>query len=180
MKKYSEVSRRYAMALFELLGGKKTEDTLKQLRKVLAEIANPKLKNLLSSPVLSRQEKGIVIAQITASLSLDEQVEGLLSTMASKDRLGNFEEVVTCFEAISDEKNNVLRGEVLSAGDLSKSEKAEIEQAISKFTGYQLLLDYKKDPTLIGGITANVGSYTFDGSLNTQLMKLKEEVSKAN
>lgn len=180
MKKYSEVSKRYAKALFETLGGDKEEIALQQLRKVQAKTENKELKKLLSSPVLSRKEKGIAISQITASLSLNENINGLLSIMAAKDRLGNLDEVVSCFEAISDEKNNVLRGDVLSATEIDQTEKKEIERAIEKFTKRKPLLDYKTDEKLIGGISARAGSFTFDGSLSTQLLRLKEEVSKAN
>jgi len=180
MKKYSEVSRRYAKALFELVAGTKVEDTLKQLRKVQAAVDNPKIKDLLSSPVLSRKEKGLVVAQVVSNLGLTDMVENMLSVLADKDRMSIFDEVVACFEMISDEKNNVLRGDVFSASKLSEKDKSEVEEAISKFTGRQLLLDYKDDPSLIGGITAKVGSYTFDGSLNTQLSKLKEQVTRSN
>jgi F-type H+-transporting ATPase subunit delta len=177
MRQYSEVSKRYAKALFEITGLSNAEDTLTELRKIHAAVSNPKIHDLLCSPVLSRKEKVLVIDQVLANLNVKDATENLLKLMASKDRMALFEEVVACFETISDEKNNVLRGKVCSASELSKKEKAEVEGVIAKFTGNQLLLEYKEDPELIGGILAEVGSYTFDGSLRTQLLKLKEQVS---
>ncbi len=178
MRVTSEVSKRYAKALFELVAQNKAEEVLKELRSVQAAFNNDKLKNVIVSPVLSRKEKEIIVGQIMSGLDLREEVEGLVKLLALKDRLSIFSDVVQAFETISDEKNKVLRGVVKSAGALSDAEKSEIEEAISKFTGYQLLLDYKEDPSLIGGMIAQVGSHTFDGTLNTQLMKLKEEINR--
>lgn len=178
MKATSEVSRRYAKALYELVSKNKPEEVLKQLRKVQEIFSNEKLKDVVVSPVLSRKEKAAIAHQVTASLNLVTEVEGLINLLAEKDRLNIFAEVVQAFENINDEKNKVSRGIVKSAITLTASEKEEIEDAISKFTGYQLLLEYKEDPSLIGGLIAQVGSYTFDGTLNTQLMKLKEEINR--
>lgn len=180
MKANSEVAKRYAKALFEAIGGAKTEDALAQLRRAQEILSQPKLNDLLSSPVLSRKEKVMVVEQSISDLKLGTEVANLLKLLAIKDRIENLDEVVSSFERISDEKNNVLRGVVKSSTKLSDSEKDEIESAIEKFTGNQLLLDYKEDPKLVGGVLAQVGSYTFDGTLETQLTKLKEQVSRSN
>lgn len=180
MKANSEVAKRYAKALFEALGGTKTEQALKDLRQAQTILSQEKLNDLLSSPVLSRKEKVLVVEQSIASMNLGTEVQNLLKLLATKDRIASLDGVVSCFETISDEKNNVLRGVVSSSEKLSEADKAEIEGAISKFTGNQLLLEYKEDPKLVGGVLAKVGSYTFDGTLETQLTKLKEQVTRAN
>jgi F-type H+-transporting ATPase subunit delta len=149
-----------------------------QLRKVDELFQSPKLKDAISSPVLSRKEKQMISAQLTGSLKLDSEVYGLIQLLAMKDRMAIYSDVVMAFEMISDEKNKVLRGTVTSASALSTSEREEVEAAISKSTGFQLLLDFKEDKDLVGGLIATVGSFTFDGTLNTQLLKLKEEINR--
>lgn len=181
MKANTEVAKRYAKALFEALGGAaKSETALADLRQAQGILGQKKLNDLLSSPVLSRKEKVMVVEQSIANMKLGIEVQNLLKLLAIKDRIGSLDSVVSSFETISDEKNNVLRGVVSSSEKLSKADKEEIESAISKFTGNQLLLEYKEDPTLVGGVLAHVGSYTFDGTLETQLTKLKEQVNRAN
>jgi F-type H+-transporting ATPase subunit delta len=180
MKANSEVAKRYAKALFAAIGGAKTEEVLTQLREAQSILGQPKLHSLLSSPVLSRKEKVMVVEQSIANMKLSAEVEGLLKLLATKDRIGVLDSVVSSFETISDEKNNVLRGVVTSSEKLSKADQEQIKDAISKFTGNQLLLEYKEDPGLIGGVLARVGSYTFDGTLDTQLTKLKEQVNRSN
>jgi F-type H+-transporting ATPase subunit delta len=180
MKTNSEVAKRYAKALFGVIGGAKTEDILTQLRSAQEILTQPKLGNLLSSPVLSRAEKVMVVEQSIANMNLSTEVQNLLKVLATKDRINVLDSVVSSFEMISDEKNNVLRGVVTSSEKLSKVDQEQIKDAISKFTGNQLLLEYKEDPSLVGGVLAHVGSYTFDGTLDTQLTKLKEQVNRNN
>lgn len=175
----TEVAKRYAKALFEALGETaKSETALTELRKAQSILGQSKLKGLLSSPVLSRKEKVMVVEQSIAGMNLGIEVQNLLKLLATKDRVEALDSVVLCFETISDEKNNVLRGVVSSSEKLSSAHKEEIENAIAKFTGSQLLLEYKEDPALVGGVLAHVGSYTFDGTLDTQLTKLKEQVNR--
>jgi F-type H+-transporting ATPase subunit delta len=180
MKTNSEVTKRYAKALLEVLGGAKTEEILTQLRQAQSILGQPKLHSLLSSPVLSRKEKVMVVEQSISNMNLNKEVESLLKLLATKDRIGSLDGVVSSFEALSDEKNNVLRGVVMSSEKLSKADQEQVKDAITKFTGNQLLLEYKEDPSLIGGVLAKVGSYTFDGTLDTQLTKLKEQVNRNN
>lgn len=180
MKANSEVAKRYAKALFEAVGESKTDDSLRQLRDAQSILSQPKLRDLLSSPVLSRKEKELVVDQSISDMKLSQEVLNLLKLLAAKDRINILDETVLSFETISDEKNNVLRGTVTSSQKLTDAEKEEIESVISKFTGNQLLLEYNEDPALVGGVLAKVGSYTFDGTIETQLTKLKEQVTRAN
>lgn len=180
MKANSEVAKRYAKALFEAVGESKAEESLRELRSAQQILSQPKLENLLSSPVLSRKEKELVVDQSISDMNLAQEVLNLLKLLAAKDRINILDQMVASFETINDEKNNVLRGVVSSSQKLTDAEKEEIESAIAKFTGNQLLLEYAEDPKLVGGVLAKVGSYTFDGTIETQLTKLKEQVNRAN
>lgn len=173
----SEVSKRYARALFSTVSNAGSDKILTQLRSVRDLLAHEKVNNLVCSPVLSQEERVEVLEKLSASLALDKDIHAFIRVLATKDRLSIFDEIVNSFEAISDEQNKVLRGVVRSKEELSTPERNEIEKSITDFTGAQLILEYVKDPGMIGGVYAQVGSYTFDGSLDTQLKKLKEQVT---
>ncbi len=173
----SEVSKRYARALFGTVSNAGSDKVLTQLRSVRDLLNHDKVSSLVSSPVLSQEERVEVLEKLSASLALDKDIHAFIRVLAMKDRLSIFDEIVNSFEAISDEQNKVLRGVVKSREDLSTPERKEIEKSIADFTGAQLILEYVKDPNMIGGVYAQVGSYTFDGSLDTQLKKLKEQVT---
>ncbi len=104
----------------------------------------------------------------------------LIKLLAAKDRLVIFSEVVLSFETISDTQNKVLRGEVKSKEELSTEERSALEKRIKDFTGAKLILEYKRTDEILGGVIAQVGSFTFDGTLDTQLSKLREQIAHNN
>ena len=46
-------------------------------------------------------------------------------------------------------------------------------------TRREVILDSKTDPSIIGGVVTQVGATLFDGSLRTQLERMREELKRA-
>jgi F-type H+-transporting ATPase subunit delta len=61
---------------------------------------------------------------------------------------------------------------------LGPEQRQLLETRISKVTGKKVILEYKTDESLLGGLVAEVGSLTFDDSLDTQLKLLNEELKR--
>jgi F-type H+-transporting ATPase subunit delta len=56
----------------------------------------------------------------------------------------------------------------------------EIEQSLARLTGRTVTMATRVDPALIGGIVARIGGTIYDGSLATQLEKMRQQfVEKA-
>jgi F-type H+-transporting ATPase subunit delta len=49
---------------------------------------------------------------------------------------------------------------------------------VAQVTGKKVILEYKEDASLLGGLIAEVGSLTFDDSLETQLRTMNEELKR--
>jgi uncharacterized protein YbcI len=66
--------------------------------------------------------------------------------------------------------------------ELKKSLKVKvIKEKLEKLTGKKVVLEYHEDKSLIGGLVAQVGSFSFDDSLETQLRLMREDLKrKAN
>ncbi len=52
------------------------------------------------------------------------------------------------------------------------------EGALQKLTGRKVRLTEQVDPELIGGAVTTVGSTVYDGSLRTQLSKLRRQMTQ--
>lgn len=174
----SEISRRYARALYQVLGEGKREQAMEQLSLLSLALGEGDLQKLVNSPALSKKEKLEIVDRVEQSQEMDSDVLSFVKLLVEKDRVSKLGEIARSFEEISDRANRVLRGEVVSSSELSDPEKEKIEKAISDKTQSRLVLDYKVQPGLVGGVCARVGSYTFDGALATQLKKLKEQISE--
>ena len=51
-----------------------------------------------------------------------------------------------------------------------------LRDRLAQATGRQVTMTTKVDPELIGGVVARVGSTVYDGSVATQLAKMREKL----
>jgi F-type H+-transporting ATPase subunit delta len=62
---------------------------------------------------------------------------------------------------------------------LSAQETARLREAIAAMTGRTIVLDTRTDPDIIGGLVTQVGAIQFDGSLRTQLERMRDALKGA-
>ncbi len=73
----------------------------------------------------------------------------------------------------------VVRAEVTTAAPIGEERTAALRQGLANATGRQVLLDVRVDPALVGGAVARIGSTVYDGSVTTQLEKMKQQLVEA-
>ena len=178
--KITEVSRRYAKALIALVKQQsKHTQALGELQ-AIAKIfkADPSIRAYFESPLVGPEAKKMVVLNTFKTQGLLPEVFSLLTLLAEKDRMGQFEEIVEAYEQQMDVEQNITRGSVKSAKVLSDADKKDLEGRIGKLLNKKIILTYKEDPTLLGGVVAQAGGWTFDDSIETHLIKLNEELNR--
>jgi F-type H+-transporting ATPase subunit delta len=70
----------------------------------------------------------------------------------------------------------VIRGNVTTAVALNEQKLRLLEQGLSRATGRKVILESTVDPSIIGGVVTRLGSTVYDGSVTTQLNRLKESL----
>ena len=65
-----------------------------------------------------------------------------------------------------------VRGSVTSAAKLGDAQVEALKKQLEAITQRSVVLDTKVDPSLLGGVVAQVGSHMYDGSLRSQLAEL--------
>jgi F-type H+-transporting ATPase subunit delta len=78
-----------------------------------------------------------------------------------------------------DQQAGRVRATVTSAGPLGEHQLERLREAIGRMTGRSIVLEAKTDPSLIGGVVAQVGAKLLDGSLRTQLERMRDELKNA-
>jgi len=86
--------------------------------------------------------------------------------------------VLEAFRTRLRELHRVLEAEVTTAIPLEPEQQAALQQRLGAATTRQVTLTTKVDPSLIGGVVARIGSTVYDGSLATQLAKLKGRLAE--
>lgn len=180
MKKYSEIASRYAAALFSLSSDQAQHNKVFSDIRALSQLFNSddEISQFINSPLVkSNEREGALIAAMEKA-NVSEDVKKFVLLLARKNRLSVFDEIVLSFQDKADEANGVTRGEVRSSYSLTPEERKQIEEIVAKATGKNVILTYKVDSTVIGGLIAEVGSYTFDDSIDLHLRKMKEELNR--
>jgi F-type H+-transporting ATPase subunit delta len=75
------------------------------------------------------------------------------------------------------ERLGIVVAQISSAHALGDAEKQELEKALRVRTGKQVRMRFSIDSGLIGGVTAQVGSTIYDGSVRGQLDRLRSELA---
>ena len=178
--RYTQLASRYARAIYTLAKDTGTEDAVFDEMRVVAEVLNgdADVAAFLASRMIRPADKMKVIAKLTESVKMQDALKNFLGTLARKGRLPLFAQTVDAYQLINDEAHGVTRGTVRSATVLDPEERKQISELVSRATKKQVVLTYKEDPALLGGLVAEVGSLTFDDSLISHLKRMNEQLTR--
>jgi F-type H+-transporting ATPase subunit delta len=98
-----------------------------------------------------------------------------LRVTAQKGRLGEIEEIHREFERLCAEEERVLEVELTTAYELSDEEAKEILDQIEQASGRKVVAKRSVDPSLIGGIVLQAGSFRADASVRGRLNSLRHQ-----
>ena len=176
------IARRYARALFAL--GKKSglpelegyASSLEDMRSALAQ--SPDLVRVFRNPIFTAEEKKKVIGKLAAKLKLKGTILDFCLLLADKNRLREFDGIVSMFSDLLDAEKGVLRGELLTAVALEAEKQAEIVKELEKKAKRTLVLEFGVSPEILGGVVLKVGDQVMDASLRAQLSILKDTIKR--
>jgi F-type H+-transporting ATPase subunit delta len=78
------------------------------------------------------------------------------------------------------EHHNVVQAEVTTAIPVPPDQAAALQQGLESATGRDVQLEMRVNPAILGGAVARIGSTVYDGSITTQLAKLKQQLADAD
>lgn len=171
----SGVAGRYATALFELAKeGKdidKVESDVLALEAALSESAD--LREMIASPVFSREDQDRAIAAIAARMGLGPIVTSTLRLMAQNRRLFVVPGLIAQMKALIAADRGEVTAEVTSARPLSAEQTKALQGALKASVGKDVKLDVTVDESLIGGLVVRLGSRMIDTSIRSKLAQLQ-------
>lgn len=178
--KSNTLAKRYAKAIFALAVDNRSQDKVLNDLRALADAfdSDDAIRAFFHSPMVAASQKTAALNQALEGRVSSPEVIQFLNLLAKKDRLPIFSEIVDAFQAEIDGANNVCRGVVKSTTALGPSERAQLEKTVEGVLKKKVIMTYKVDPSVIGGLVAQVGSHTFDDSLSTHLKRMSEELKR--
>ena len=131
----------------------------------------------LTNPILSPQFKSEMFQQL-----LSEAVQPLtlnfLLLLASKQRERFLVAILQAFLKLVDLKAGRVVAQVTSAVTLSDAQQASLVQQLSDYSGAEVRLELSEDTAIKGGIIVRLGDTVFDGSVATQLQRLRSLLAR--
>ena len=175
------IANRYATAVFALAQEEKAlaqlESDVDQLSAALHDSAD--LRDLISSPLYSRDQQQAAIGAVAAKMGLSQTTQNVLGLMASKRRLFVLPQLLSALrDRIAAEKGEVT-AEVRSAKALTKAQSDKLAKTLSKQAGKDVKIIATVDESLIGGLVVKVGSKMIDTSIAAKLTALQNSMKEA-
>jgi F-type H+-transporting ATPase subunit delta len=174
--KVSKTSRKYARALFEVLGdAQKARHAVQELGQVDRVISgdDTELRRLLKHPEIKGDRKAEIVQRIFGG-KVDDQTLRVLTLLARRGRIDALPGLVHLLDRMVLEAEGVARAEVTTAIPMDDGQRDMVHKRIGQLVNRKIELQTKVDPSLIGGIVIKVGDRLIDGSVRYHLEKLRE------
>lgn len=166
---------RYASALFELATESGAVDAvasdLARFADLLAQ--SPDLERLVKSPVFSADEQLAGLSAVLERAGIGGLAGQFLRLTASNRRLFAVPDMIRAYRALIAKARGEETAHVVTAEPLDGAHVEALKAALKAATGKDVGLTVDVDPSLIGGLTVQLGSRMIDASLKTKLQSIK-------
>ncbi|MDQ6991020.1 MAG: ATP synthase F1 subunit delta [Mariprofundaceae bacterium] len=170
----TKISRRYAVALFEL--AQEGVSFMPALEQASAVMLCADAESVLTSSAYSESVKIAIFDKILKSVADRKEVMRLISLLISRDKISLLPEILSELEALISQAGSSVDAEVVSAIPLN----ASVLQALSKQLGSQIgkkvTLVAHEDPSLLGGLVIRIGDRKIDCSVKSKLDGMKRAI----
>ena len=169
---------RYARALFDVAVHERVD--LETLHQELAGFSalvtgHEALQRALMSPAVPpARKRAVVDALFDRGGRLNPILGKLIAMLADRDRLTLLPELSAAFERRLMTHRHVVHAELSTAVEIPADRVEALKDGLAQATGREVRMETRVDPALVGGAVARIGSMVYDGSVTTQLQKLKQ------
>jgi F-type H+-transporting ATPase subunit delta len=171
---------RYARALLDVVIKEGNPEQVEQELAAFAEVLdkNPDLQKALTNPAVPVSGKRGIVEGLVSRSTPSAPLGRLLVLLAERDRLSLVPDLLAVYRERLMEHRQIVRAEVTTAEPLPPDRVADLERRLGAVTGRRVVLTTAVKPELIGGAVARVGSTVYDGSIATQLEKVRAQLSE--
>lgn len=128
---------------------------------------------------ISAKKYAISLFEATEDLDhkqADQVIKNFVLVLAKNQALSLAPKIIEEFDNYLRQKQGIQKVEIKTARPLGKSEEKEIISLLKKRLGKEIQIQKSMDESLIGGMIIKIGDNLIDGSLNLQLINLKNNL----
>lgn len=176
----NSIAGRYAQAVFDLVRESGGIDRLAAQTADLSAALDDSsdLRDLISSPRISRDDQGRAIVAIAQKMGLEPILSNTLQLMAKNRRLFVLPQLLSRLAALIADERGEMTADVTSAVALTKEQEDRLARTLSEKSGKTVKLNTRVDDSLIGGMIVKLGSQMIDSSVRSKLASLQNAMKE--
>ena len=177
----SNIAKRYARAFFEIAKQERRyEDCFQELGRFSAILKeNKSLNEFLANPIFARSDKKAVVETLLQKAGISPLTADFVKLLVEKRRIGILSDIEGCYRELMDDALKKVRVTVKTAFPLTGELSARLQKGLEGLTGKQVEMTILEDQSLLGGIVVRIGDTLYDGSIKTQLNKIRNLLGEA-
>jgi len=170
----ASLAGRYASALFDLAREQRQIESIGKSLEALSQalVDSKDFNELVTSPLVSREEAGKAFDALAPQLGLDPLTANFLGVLARNGRKSQLQSVIRAFRRLAAEHRGETTADVVTARPLNDDQLAALKQQLRTRAGRDVTIDATVDPNILGGIVVKLGSQQIDASIRTKLNRL--------
>jgi F-type H+-transporting ATPase subunit delta len=173
------LGRRYSKALFQLARDAGQEEKIGQeVEQFYAAYLDSELQQVLTNPAFSVDTRKQILTQVARSQQLSPLTVHFLSLLLDRDRLAYLTGIVSYYRQLLNEAKGRVDAKVVAPSALDSAMVEQIRRQLGFISGKEVVLQQETDPTLLGGLLIELEGKVYDGSIRTQLEKMKQRVAR--
>ncbi len=172
------LARRYARAMLDVGVDKGSYEKLGKEVDDLAAIfsSSRDLSEALTNPVFPRAKRRDVLVAVLQKMFVANETKNFALLLFDRERIPYLPAIARELRAMVDEKAGRVRAQVTSAKPLSMDQTTQLQGALEARSGKKVVLEKREDPSLLGGVVAQIGDLVYDGSVRTQLEQMRDQL----
>ena len=180
-KNSSNTNNSYSLALFELSSENncltEIEGQVNGILKLISE--SPEFNDLIKDPTNKIEDQQNAINLISDQFKFNELLKRFLVFVISKRRFFYIKKILNDFLKICSNARGEIHAELSAAKEMNENEINKIKNELEGNFGSNIKLNYKYDPSLIGGLIIKVGSTMVDTSIKSKLQQIEKKMIEA-
>ncbi len=170
----------YAQALFAVAEAEgnleDVEDELFRFGKIVE--SQPALRESLTDPGLPADRKKAVVRELLGNKASSQTIS-LVGFVVDQGRGKDIAKITDALTDLAARRRQRAVAEIRTAVPLDDERRERLVAALSNATGRDVEVKTVVDPTVIGGVVAQVGDQVFDGTVRRKLEMAREQLTRA-
>ena len=171
----------YSQALYELGNESGSLNEIENQASGMLKLIslNVELKNFIKNPTTKIEQQAAAFDLISDKLNFNNILKTFLKFVITKRRLFYIEKIVEDFIDTCSRNRGEIKADLSSSKELNATEILKIKDELASNFGADIKLNYKHDPSLIGGLIIKVESTMIDTSIKSKLKQLETKMVEA-